>query len=198
MQKFYATVFNSESWDKHGLQWVRAAKSTGYHGLIIDNGLSEEAKGKVLELKFRLVPQGDAKTRHFAALVDNLKEGEQCLLCPVDYGFDDPELFFAQSSYAAPGLVCACEGEVHLPNAVLPIANIHKRAEAARLIEEKVISVYGSTLDTRLICGDSEAWTGFVGYYNFLLHSTFLEARLEVDRIALNLYAAHFPGRVRV
>jgi hypothetical protein len=195
MQKFVATVFDGESWDKHGLPWVRAAKSTGYHGLIIDNGLSEEAKSKVLELKFRLVPQGSAKTRHFAALVDSLKEGEQCFLCPVDHDFKSADL---DSYFAGPGLVCACEGEWHLPNAVLPIANIYRRADATRLIEEKVIPVYGSTLDTRLMCGDLEAWAGFVGYYNFLLHSAFLEAWLEVDRMALNLYAAHFPGRVRV
>lgn len=191
MIKVVATEFDHDAWERTGLSWMRTVKSAGFHGIVIDKGISQAAKNTLKEVKFRVASYGESKVAPYSALLNELKENERCLWCAADYNLKDTEPFFT-----GVGLVATCDNSLPVDNMVMSIANIRRRAEAAGLIEQKVVPVHGSLLDTKLLCGGVEDWAGFVGYFEFLVTSSFLEARSAVDRMALNLYAANFPGKL--
>lgn len=187
MRKMVCTHLSPETWEAHGVAWVRSAKAAGYSGLVVGHGLPPQAVEKLNELRFQLVSEGTP----YAALAANLKPGEVGLLCPPDFDFAQADDLFKD------GMACAGGCDLPVASLVLPIANIRKRAEAAKLIEEKVIAVYGGLFDPRLACGGQDDWAGFSGFYDFLANS-YLEKRMAAATVAMNLYAASFPGRVGV
>lgn len=188
MLRVLATELDGDSWPKHGLQWVRSVKSAGCSGLIIDGGLPPDALELTADLRFQVL-KGSA----YGIITRLVKDNERCLLCPCDFNFKGLDSFFAGE-----GIVCSKENDLSLSNIVMPIANIQKRVEAAKLLEDKVIPTYGCLLSSQFISGNWEAWSQLKGYFDFLFNSSvgFLEARAGIETIVLNLYAANFPGRV--
>lgn len=183
-----ATRFDQVAWDSGGIQWARSVKSGGHLGLVIDDGLEESALSKLADLNFRVAKM--EKQGFHSAVLSAMGEGERCVACQGDFKV-------AESFFAGPGLICLTDAGAAVSGIVLAVSNIFRRAEVARLIEERIVPAYGHPLTATVVGGDMEAWAGFVGYYQYLLHSSFLENRPGVDGVALNMYAANFPGRVR-
>lgn len=184
MLKTVCTELDPQTWEAHGTAWTRGAKAAGYSGLIVERGLPVPVKEKLNELRFRVV----SDVSPYAALATYLKSGEKGLFCPPDFDFADADKMFQE------GFVCG-KSELPIANLVLPIANIPRRAKAAKMIEEKVVAKHGGLFNPRLACGGQDDWAGFSGFYDFLSNS-YLEKRMAADTVAFNLYAASFPGRV--
>jgi hypothetical protein len=182
MRKVVCTELDGRSWEPHGITWMRAVKSAGYAGLVVDKGLPAAAKDKLTDLKFDVM---DGMSP-YAALASHLQPGE--------VGFvSDPDKL-AQVVFHE-RLACG-RSDLSLASLVLPIPNIWRRAKMADVIEEKVIAAHGGLFDPRLACGRQEDWADFSGFYEFLLSNLYIEGRRGADIVAMNIFASYFPGRV--
>ncbi len=108
-------------------------------------------------------------THHFAK--DLFKLGEQKLVCP----FREQAIFFM----------------------VFPVLSIENRVRIGNTIEEKIVKKYGNPLSAEWICGPSNFWHLFVGFYKYCIEFGLVDSHaVGLDNLVLNLFAATFENTV--
>lgn len=183
MQKRIAIKMSQSQWPE-AMSTVRNMKSKGYLLTVFDLGLSPEAKDKLQDLKVFLSDLSGSV--YDLSLVTG--EGERCFV-----GMDDPESYLS-----AKGLVCRANGAESVSSAMIPAANIQKRAEAANWIEKAIVDKYGGLLSPESLCGGKEDWEKYAGFFRFLNESGYFQPIPSGEKMALNLYAVFFPENVTV
>mgnify|MGYP003475864765 CR=1 FL=1 len=178
--KIIASEFDAQSWDRYGVNWLRAVKSRGYSPLLVGQFVSA--------LKVRMVTPAHKRGGifdYYRTVSEILEPGDVCATVPVDYDF--------KTDVFEPNHPPGFEPSLPLMNMVLPIRNLKKRVEAAVLLEQTVLNTWGNLLDPRVFCADASGWKKFVGYFDFLAESEFIDMRyVSVEKIVFNLYFAYF------
>ena len=75
-----ATSFNQDSWNAHGLKWLRNAKSNSLDGIIVGENLNEIATDKIAELGFihaPLIQKFNVKGDIFYTLLQNIQKNQR-------------------------------------------------------------------------------------------------------------------------
>jgi hypothetical protein len=177
-----ATFFDEKSWDTN---WLRKAKSVNLSGFIIGKDLPEEAELKIKELGFQLIPliskYNNILDRHYV-LAQNLAKGQSCL-------FVDPSVELFEKEYKT-DVACQVDDKMDLLQIVMPVANLHKRAEAFNLIRDKIQNKYNALLSPKCIFGTYDFWNGFFGFQSYMVSKNYIDRHDTCQEFFLNLYLA--------
>lgn len=171
------THFNQSTWDRYGMNWLRAAKLHNLKGSVVGLDLSEEAKSKIDSFGFSYVPHNDRErlqppcegnllVTKADVLPDKLLESHEVLCSVADFNVFD---------------------------LVWSITSLKDRADVIRLLRDRVIYSVNSVL------GTESFWKEFAGFQDYI-HSRegFLDGNVLKEELLFNLYLANFNPSVGV
>lgn len=185
MSYFVATSFDSDSWESHGLNWVRHAKSESLKAYVIGNNLKQAAIDKIAELGFTHLPliekykiRGDA----FYTLLQKLEKNQYCmwtnhLLLPIK-GFE-----------CKADLVCATT-QIDANFLTTGVVNLYDRAAMIQSLNESIFKKYNGYLSSEYILGTYDFWNGYVGCQTYLHERQYLDLSPTSDDLVLNFFMA--------
>lgn len=188
---FAITVFNDAVWDQHGLNWLRAAKTAGLGGYVIDAGLSDDKARKAEELRFDVVPIRDLRpVSKFLAVAECAKKDKKGAAL-----FTEPWYFPSSLPTVSDDVDCVCDKAAPdlLYDFVTPLANLHHRAKVAKQINERIVGSVGGLFSANYVLGNPTFWAVFVGFQDFLAGGNYVEEyRPYLDNCFLNFFACSF------
>lgn len=182
-----ATHFNQPTWDQYGPNWLRTAKSEKLSGFIIGQELSEDAQDRIQQqFGFRYIPfEGKGRLEGISDHVVKPALLTKFNVLPKGNLSEDKDL------------VCSRDF-TQLLDVVESVINLQKRAEIIKLIEEKVVNVYGGILSANYILGSIDFWKGFTGFQSYIKNQDLLENQWWRDELILNLYVSFFNYKIGI
>lgn len=185
-----ATEFNSYTWGKHGLNWLRNVKSAGYSALIVSDNLPANVIAKIKDLNFDVIAKHVKYNNQFDfynTLANFTEENDYCLAIPFDFALKELEKFFVYDK------VTCFKGNTPLASLVFPIVNLSKRVEASRLIEK------GIQVNSLMVGANKENWSLLCKLFDFFTDSHFIDPKaMGIEQLLLNLFAVFYPERVQI
>lgn len=185
MSYIVASSFDAATWDRHGLNWVRHAKSESLDAIVVGNDIPGSAVDKIAELGFRHLPiQPKFNLRHnaFWTLLQSLEKGQRCL-------WTKPSLLPKAGIEASTDLVCGISDHnaEHLTSSVV---NLHDRAAMIQSLNDAILARHGAFLSSDYVLGTFDFWHGFVGCQTYLHARQYVDAMSTSDDLVLNFFVA--------
>ena len=142
------TYFDTSTWDKLGVNWLRQAKSAKLEGFVLGKDLSVEATNKVKELGFRHIPYVHIADK-YQALVSNINSGKIL--------FINPEVFPKENIFGYDKDVICEKTQVSIGELVSPICSLRDRAKTIKIFRKNADRL----VSARFVLGTWEFWVGF-------------------------------------
>lgn len=183
MEYKVATYLNPETWTKHGLNWVRTAKSLGLKGDIVGTDLPQEAVDKIRQLGFDYIPLvgSQRKVEVFDAFAVRIKPNERVLWCHPDI---PPSRMDGEADVICGGGI---SDVFVLTECVL---NLYDRAAMIDSLEDRILKKYNTLLSSRYILGTSDFWNGYVGCQRYMESRHYFEPNATTEDLVLNFFVA--------
>lgn len=192
MNTFLTVNFNSTTWDSHGLNWLRKAKSclvqnNRYSCFVLADSIGETAESKIKEFGFKIVPY-ESKNKDDR---DFIKPMIDCLsdLNSKVCVYTRPNV----SQIILPSIndedIFAVPSEINLYNIVGGIKNLHNRVSALNLIKEKMGD---KMLSSALIAGTHDFWILYLGFLNLIQEANYID--YYDSNCTLNLFCSLFDS----
>lgn len=180
-----STFLDEKSWDRHGLNWLRSAKSESLDALIIGKDLPDSALEKIRELNFRYVAvenkfKSDCNFHY--ALSRNLEKGQRCL-------WTRPDLLPKAGIESDVDVVCGCSN-VNLNDLASPVVNLYDRAAMMQSLKQNIEKVHGKYLSSNFMLGTYDFWNGVFGCRAYLFEKGYLQGSGHSDDLVLNFFVA--------
>lgn len=185
MKYVVATAFDSESWDSHGLNWIRHAKSESLNALILGKNLKKSSVDKISELGFTHIPVIEKYNNNadvFYTLVRNLEKDQQCM-------WIKPSLLPVQGIESKSDLTCGIS-QVEVQFMTTGVVNLYDRAAMVQSLNESIKKKYNGFLSSEYILGTYDFWNGYAGCQTYLHEKQYLDSSPISDDLVLNFFMA--------
>lgn len=188
MNEILVTFIDSSNW-QNGLNWLRQVKSNGLSATILIDNLDDQQKNKINELGFQTCKierfYNDDRDIFISLnlLLDNV---DSCLFCKCNVSVPTtmPKNFD----------VVVAKNDIDLFDLVMSITNLHDRAKAFKIINEKIFIVKNQLLSSKFIYGTKDFWQNFISFLKLSYDEGYVEKRDFCDDLALNLHVAFFES----
>lgn len=182
MAYLVATCFDKKTWQEFGLNWLRTAKSLKLKGIVIGDGLANEAVTKIKELGFDHVPilvKCNPVIDRYYTLASVLSPDQWCLLT-------HPSVL---PRIGLSGMSCAVE-KIPAMELVGSIRSLTDRAKSFSLIQEKIEKEYHGVFSMKCVLGDGYFWNMLAGFQTYLFENKYFDRPNFCVEMSFNLYMA--------
>lgn len=177
-----STVFNNETWNSHGINWMRKIKSLNYQGMVIDAGISSEAKSKLNEMKFRLVELKDREDQELGeikSIANSVLDSEICLNCKFDFDFKaDFDYYFKNNDQW--NLKSDQDSIENAKELCVTLSNLNDRVRYSVLFKDKPV------VGGKIICGSKSAWMLYISIYDLMMRHKIIEMTPKSGKFVRN------------
>ena len=185
MKYSVSTMFDRETWQVYGENWLRQARSLSLDGYVVDAGLDDDAVAKVKGMGFMCLPAQTGspdRSNIFEPFVKAMSPGETCLWV---------QPYVKPISGLSTGADLMCEtSHINVDSLASIVINLYDRAAMTHSLEEKIRAVHGAYLSTRYILGSHDFWVGFLGCQNYLSKRQYLVQAWPAEDLVLNFFVA--------